>query len=65
MRAQTEAQSGTHACLQMQILDEVSRVAQSPMDRFSKDLKSGQQAKVLAFEILGNVHGAAHSPNPR
>ncbi len=51
--------------MQGQLLGEVSRFAQSPMDRFSKDLRSGQQAKVLAFEILGNMQGAAQSPRPR
>ncbi len=52
------------AC-QAQLLGEISRYAQRPMDRFSKDLRSGQQAKVLAFEILGNLQGAAKSPHAR
>ncbi|BDA41595.1 hypothetical protein COCOBI_02-3760 [Coccomyxa sp. Obi] len=50
---------------QDQLLGEISRFAQSPMDRFSKDLRSGQQAKVLAFEILGNIQGATKSPHAR
>ncbi|CAL8460528.1 g57 [Coccomyxa elongata] len=50
---------------QAQLLGEISRYAQRPMDRFSKDLRSGQQAKVLAFEILGNMQGAAKSPHAR
>ncbi|KAK9908730.1 hypothetical protein WJX75_001999 [Coccomyxa subellipsoidea] len=48
-----------------QLLGEVSNISMKPMDRFSKDLRSGQQAKVLAYEILGNMQGAAHSPRPR
>jgi hypothetical protein len=51
--------------MQGQLLGEVSNISMKPMDRFSKDLRSGQQAKVLAYEILGNMQGAAHSPRPR
>lgn len=51
--------------MQGQLLGEVSNISMKPMDRFSKDLRSGQQAKVLAYEILGNMQGAAHSPRRR
>jgi hypothetical protein len=37
------------------LLNEVARVAHKPMDRFSNDLRSEQNAKSLAFEILGHA----------
>jgi hypothetical protein len=40
------------------LLEEVSKIAQSPMDRFSNDLKEAQKAKVLAFEVLGNMRSS-------